>query len=82
MVSQVISPSTRANSVRVCRVVPGTRGADSARVCRVVMSQPSINTFLSLYFDHNLSCRPPNEAWFDVTETLKSPLQVPYFEVG
>ena len=28
------------------------------------------------YFDHNLSYRASNEAWFDATETLKSPLQV------
>ena len=30
--------------------------------------------FLSSYFDHNLSYRPPNEAWFKAMKTLKSPL--------
>ena len=34
------------------------------------------------YFDHNLSYRTPNEAWFEVTEPLKSPLQLSCFKIS
>ena len=33
------------------------------------------------YFDHNSSYRAPNKAWFDARKTLRSPLQLSYFEV-
>ena len=34
------------------------------------------------YFDHNLSYRTPNEAWFDAIEPLKSPLQAHFLRIA
>ena len=41
--------------------------------------QPS-GLALETYFDYNLSYQTLNEAWFDATELLKSPLQLSYFK--
>ena len=66
--------------VNRCRLVTEPKLADSGMTRQGVADSATVrfffSIFLSSYFDHNLSYRPPNEVWFEAMETLKSFLQL------